>query len=77
MYDTLPEDVCILITDFLHGKCNKCNITYHFKTLKYDWISFKYKSVFDDSYFFKEKNETIRIICHHCIRKYHIRNLFE
>jgi hypothetical protein len=75
--EIIPEDVFILIQDFLYGICNKCSKKCKFQKLVHNWKTIKYKTVFDDSYFIKENGETIRIICHHCIRNYYIRTKFE
>ena len=76
--DNLPEDVFILIQDFLYGTCNKCSRKYNFQKLVHNWKPIKYKSVFDDSYFINENGGAIiRIVCHRCIRNFYIRTKFE
>jgi hypothetical protein len=77
MYDIYPEDIVFLISQFLYGNCNKCNKICHYETLTHNWKPIKYKTIFDDSYYFTDELDEIKLICNNCVSHFFIRTKFE
>jgi len=67
----IPNDLILIIKDYVFGKCSKCNKKYEFWELNRNCIIYQYFSIFEEDYNMQKNPKRYKFICNKCKKLYY------